>query len=216
LIDSMSAFGALPVDATRLPFDGLASSSNKCLQGVPGVAFVLCREGALAEASGRAPSVSLDLYAQWRALGKNGQWRFTPPTHVVAALHQALVELAAEGGVNGRRQRYEENSRVLIDGMQRIGFEPLLPKALQAPIIVTFHMPKAEGFDFGRFYDGLKQKGYVIYPGKLTTTDTFRIGCIGDLNADDMRAVLVAIEQTLVEMNVTFSNRALTGGARFS
>lgn len=214
LIDSMSGFGALPVDAARLPFDGLASSANKCLQGVPGLAFVLCRETALAETAGRAPSVSLDLHAQWRAMEKDGQWRFTPPTHVVAALQQALAEHAAEGGVEGRRRRYEENCRVLIDGMRRIGFEPLLPAALQAPIIVTFLMPKAAGFDFGRFYDGLKQKGYVIYPGKLTKVDSFRMGCIGDLHPEDMRDVLVAVETTLVEMGVSLHPAALAGGAR--
>ena len=206
LVDSMSGFGALPVDAARLPFDGLASSANKCLQGVPGLAFVLCREAALAEATGRAPSVSLDLHAQWRAMEKDGQWRFTPPTHVVAALQQALAEHAAEGGVEGRRRRYEQNCKTLIDGMRRIGFQPLLPAALQAPIIVTFHMPKATGFDFGRFYDGLKQKGFVIYPGKLTAVDSFRMGCIGDLDADDMRSVLAAVERTLGEMGVSLKS----------
>jgi len=214
LVDSMSGFGALPVDAARLPFDGLASSANKCLQGVPGLAFVLCRETALAETAGRASSVSLDLHAQWRAMERDGQWRFTPPTHVVAALQQALEEHAAEGGVEGRRRRYEENCRVLIDGMRRIGFEPLLPAALQAPIIVTFLMPKAAGFDFSRFYDGLKQKGYVIYPGKLTQVDSFRMGCIGDLHPEDMRDVLVAVETTLVEMGVSLHPAALAGGAR--
>ncbi len=212
LVDSMSGFGALPVDAARTAFDGLASSANKCLQGVPGMAFVLCREAALAETAGCAPSVSLDLYAQWRAMEKDGQWRFTPPTHVVAALQQALAEHAAEGGVDGRRRRYEENCQVLIDGMRRIGLEPLLPTALQAPIIVTFLMPKAAGFDFGRFYDGLKQKGYVIYPGKLTQVDSFRMGCIGDLHPEDMRGVLVAVEKTLGEMGVSLKAQAMAGG----
>lgn len=217
LVDSMSGFGALPVDASRMPFDGLASSANKCLQGVPGLAFVLCREAALAETAGRAPSVSLDLYAQWRAMEKDGQWRFTPPTHVLAALQQALEEHAAEGGVDGRRRRYEQNCQLLVDGMRRMGFQPLLPAPLQAPIIVTFLMPKARGFEFRRFYDGLKQKGYVIYPGKLTAVDSFRIGCIGDLDAGDMQGVLTAVEKTLSEMGValaeTMEHPALTGGA---
>jgi 2-aminoethylphosphonate-pyruvate transaminase len=208
LVDSMSGFGALPVDASRMPFDGLASSANKCLQGVPGLAFVICRQAALDEAAGRAPSVSLDLHAQWQAMQKDGQWRFTPPTHVVAALQQALEEHAAEGGVDGRRRRYEQNCRVLVDGMRRMGFQPLLPAALQAPIIVTFHMPKTPSFDFRRFYDGLKQKGYVIYPGKLTTLETFRIGCIGDLDAGDIQDVLAAVDQTLGEMGVDLTRAA--------
>jgi 2-aminoethylphosphonate-pyruvate transaminase len=218
LVDSMSGFGALPVDASRMPFDGLASSANKCLQGVPGLAFVLCREAALAETAGRAPSVSLDLYAQWRSMQKDGQWRFTPPTHVVAALQQALEEHAAEGGVDGRRRRYERNCQVLVDGMRRMGFQPLLPAALQAPIIVTFHMPKAPGFDFGRFYEGLKQKGYVIYPGKLTAIESFRMGCIGDLDVGDMQGVIAAVDKTLDEMGVDLPRAAdvpaLTGATR--
>jgi 2-aminoethylphosphonate-pyruvate transaminase len=179
---------------------------------------VLCREAALAETAGRAPSVSLDLYAQWRAMEKDGQWRFTPPTHVVAALQQALDEHSAEGGVEGRRRRYEQNCRVLVDGMRQMGFLPLLPEALQAPIIVTFHMPKAPGFNFGRFYEGLKRKGYVIYPGKLTAIESFRIGCIGDLDAADMRGVLAAVEKTLDEMGVALTRAAelptLTGSGR--
>jgi 2-aminoethylphosphonate-pyruvate transaminase len=215
LIDSVSGFGALPVDASRMRFDALACSANKCLQGVPGLAFVLCREAALAETALRAPSVSLDLYAQWRSMQKDGQWRFTPPTHVMAALQRALEEHAAEGGVNGRRRRYEQNCQVLVDGMRQIGFRPLLPAASQAPIIVTFHMPKAPGFDFGRFYEGLKQKGYLIYPGKLRDAESFRIGCIGDLNVGDMRGVLSAVDQTLRDMGVDLTLAADRAAAYF-
>lgn len=218
LVDSMSGFGVLPVDASSLRFDGLASSANKCLQGVPGLAFVLCREAALAETAGRAPSVSLDLHEQWRAMEKDGQWRFTPPTHVVAALAQALKEHAAEGGVDGRRRRYERNCQLLVEGMRQMGFRPLLPAALQAPIIVTFHMPEVPGFDFGRFYEGLKRRGYVIYPGKLTAVESFRMGCMGDLDDGDIQGVLAAVEKTLGEMGVALAkpaeSAALSSGAR--
>ncbi|MFZ0255163.1 MAG: 2-aminoethylphosphonate--pyruvate transaminase [Gammaproteobacteria bacterium] len=202
LIDAMSSFGALPFDAGRIAFEAMASSANKCLQGVPGLAFVLCRESALHQSAGNAPSLSLDLYDQWQAMEMNGQWRFTPPTHVVAALSRALEELASEGGIEGRHRRYQRNCEVLIHGMKGLGFRPILPARWQAPIIVTFAMPGHSGFDFERFYRGLKVKGYVIYPGKLTRTNTFRIGCIGDLDETDIERALEGIRETLEEMHV--------------
>lgn len=202
LIDSMSSFGALPLDAGQLAFEATASSANKCLQGVPGLAFVLCRESALRQSAGNAPSLSLDLYDQWQAMENNGQWRFTPPTHVVAALSRALEELAGEGGIDGRRRRYQRNCEVLIRGMTALGFRPILPARLQAPIIVTFAMPVQCGFDFEAFYRGLKVRGYVIYPGKLTRMNTFRIGCIGDVDETDIAGALEAIRETLEEMRM--------------
>jgi 2-aminoethylphosphonate-pyruvate transaminase len=202
LIDSMSAFGALPVDARDMPFDALAASSNKCLEGVPGLGFVVCRLEALRRCKGNATTLVLDLHDQWQGLERTGQWRFTPPIHVVAALHQAIEEHAAEGGVVGRGRRYADNCRILVDGMRALGFKTLLPDALQAPIIVTFHMPADPHFQFQAFYDRLKDRGYVIYPGKLTVADSFRIGCVGRLNADHMHGVLAAIRETLAEMGV--------------
>jgi 2-aminoethylphosphonate-pyruvate transaminase len=200
LIDAMSSFGAL--SPGRIRFDALAASANKCLEGVPGLAFVIAREEALAAGEGNAPSLALDLFDQWRTMERTGQWRFTPPTHVLAALGQALAEHAAEGGVDGRRARYEENCRILVAGMRELGFEPLLPERLQAPIIVTFGMPADPRFLFEDFYDCLRQKGYVIYPGKLTAAESFRIGCIGRIGAAEMRGALAAISATLAEMGV--------------
>lgn len=202
LIDAMSAFGALPLDARRVPFDAVAASANKCLEGVPGVGFALVRETALGEAAGNAPALSLDLHAQWTAMERTKQWRFTPPTHVLAALDQALAEHEAEGGVAGRGARYRENCRILIEGMRELGFETLLPDHLQAPIIVTFRMPADPRFVFEAFYDRLRQKGYVIYPGKLTVAPSFRIGCIGRLGAPEMQGALEAIRTTLALMGV--------------
>jgi 2-aminoethylphosphonate-pyruvate transaminase len=202
LVDAMSAFGALPIHAGAVPFDALAASSNKCLEGVPGMGFVMIRRSVLEKAAGNAPSLSLDLYEQWKGLEANGQWRFTPPTHVIAAFHQALEEHAAEGGVEGRGGRYRENCRILVDGMRALGFETLLPDALQAPIIVTFRMPADPRFKFQEFYDRLSAKGYVIYPGKLTVADSFRIGCIGRLGAAEMRSALDAIRAVLRELGV--------------
>ena len=202
LIDAMSAFGALPCDAREVTFDALASSCNKCLEGVPGAAFVLCRRPALEEAAGNAHSVALDLHDQWAFMEKTRQWRFTPPTHVIAAFDRALAEHAAEGGIEGRGARYRRNCRVLVDGMRRLGFRPLLPDALQAPIIVTFHTPADPSFDFKVFYEKLRQRGYLIYPGKLTIADSFRVGCIGRLGEDDIRGALAAVRDALDEMGV--------------
>jgi 2-aminoethylphosphonate-pyruvate transaminase len=202
LIDAMSAFGALPIDAKSVTFDALAASSNKCLEGVPGLGFVICRIEALQQAKGNATTLVLDLHDQWQGFEKTGQWRFTPPIHVIVSLHQAIEEHAAEGGVAGRGGRYANNCRILIDGMRALGFKTLLPDHLQAPIIVTFHMPADPQFHFQTFYDRLKDRGYVIYPGKLTVAESFRIGCIGRLNADHMRGVLAAVGEILVEMGV--------------
>jgi 2-aminoethylphosphonate-pyruvate transaminase len=202
LVDSMSAFGALPADAREIPYDALVSSFNKCLEGVPGAAFAVCRTSALEASVGHAHSVVLDLHDQWHFMERTGQWRFTPPTHVVAAFERALAEHAEEGGVAGRGERYRRNCRVLVEGMRGMGFQTLLPDALQAPIIVTFRMPADPRFDFKAFYDGLARRGYLIYPGNLTTIESFRIGCIGRLSADHMRGALGAIRDVLDALGV--------------
>ncbi|MDQ2103600.1 2-aminoethylphosphonate--pyruvate transaminase [Azospirillum isscasi] len=202
LIDAMSAFGALPLDARRVPFEAVAASSNKCLEGVPGMGFVIVRRDALERAKGNAHSLSLDLHDQARGFEANAQWRFTPPTHVLAAFDQALAEHAAEGGVEGRGARYAANCRILVEGMRAMGFRTLLPDHLQAPVIVTFRMPADPAFDFPRFYDQLRERGFVIYPGKLTVADSFRIGCIGRLGAPEMQAAVEAVRATLAGMAV--------------
>ncbi|HKY94553.1 MAG TPA: 2-aminoethylphosphonate--pyruvate transaminase [Kiloniellales bacterium] len=203
LIDAMSAFGALAIDARSIPFDAVVASSNKCLEGVPGIGFCLARKAALEETKGNCPSLSLDLYDQWFAMEGNGQWRFTPPTHAILAFDQALGEFEAEGGQPGRGGRYAENCKILVEGMRALGFQTLLPDRLQAPIIVTFLMPSDPKFHFQSFYDRLRERGFVIYPGKLTVADTFRIGCIGRLGRAEMEGALAAIRAVLGEMGVT-------------
>lgn len=203
LIDAMSAFGALPLDSREIQYDAVVASSNKCLEGTPGMGFCLTRISALEETKGNSPSLSFDLYEQWSAMEKNAQWRFTPPVQVIAGFNQALDEFEAEGGVAGRGGRYAENCKALVDGMRELGFQTLLPDDLQAPIIVTFLMPSDPSFDFQAFYDRLRDRGYVIYPGKLTVAETFRIGCIGKLGVEQMRGVLSAIQDTLAEMGVS-------------
>ncbi len=202
LIDSMSAFGALPLDAPAIHADAIAASSNKCIEGIPGLGFVICRRAVLEKTGGNATTLTLDLHDQWKNFEKTGQYRFTPPIHVIVSFHQALTEFFAEGGQPGRGKRYAENCRVLIDGMRALGFQPLLGDNLQAPIIVTFRMPADPAFKFQAFYDALKDRGYVIYPGKLTVADSFRIGCIGRLYPEHMRGALAAIRDILDEMGV--------------
>ena len=197
LIDAMSAFGALPLSARQIEFDAVVASSNKCLEGAPGIGFCIARKAAMEKTKGNSPSLSLDLYDQWQAMMKTRQWRFTPPTHVLLAFDQALNEFDQEGGVQGRGGRYKKNGDLLISGMRAMGFKTLLPDSLQAPIIITFHMPKNPQFDFASFYDGLRDQGYVIYPGKLTVADSFRIGCIGRLNQEQMQGALDAVRTML-------------------
>jgi len=181
----------------------MVSSANKCLEGVPGMGFAIIRRAALEAARGHCGSLSLDLHDQWAAMEKTGQWRFTPPTHVIAALDQALAEHAAEGGVEGRGARYARNCGILVSGLRALGFVTLLPDALQAPIIVTVRMPADPAFRFETFYDRLAERGYVIYPGKLTVADSFRIGCIGRLGEAEMHGVLDAIRDILKDMGVS-------------
>ena len=202
LLDSMSAFGALPLDLARLPCEALVSSANKCIEGVPGFGFALARKEALAAAEGRCHSLSLDVHAQWAYMEKTGQWRYTPPTHAVAAFLAALELHEAEGGAPGRLARYTANRDALVNGMRRLGFQTLLEDRWLSPIIVTFFNPAHPRFEFGRFYDLLKARGFIIYPGKLTAVDSFRIGCIGRVDAAIMRRLVAAAGAALADLGV--------------
>ncbi len=193
LVDSMSAFGALPLGAALPAIDAIAASANKCLEGVPGVAFVLVRRARLQSCEHRSPSLCLDLFDQWRRREADRQWRFTPPTHVIAALHTALALHRAEGGRAGRGARYAENARRLRQGMVELGFRPLLAEAEQAPIILTFQEPADPRWDFERVYALLVEHGFAIYPGKLTRRPSFRVGCIGQVGPADIDRFLLAM-----------------------
>ncbi len=202
LVDSMSAFGAIPLDVTEIRYEAMVSSANKCIEGVPGFGFIIARKDELEAAKGRSHSLSLDVHAQWAHMNKTGQWRFTPPTHVVVAFLEALRAHVAEGGVAGRGQRYTNNRDVVVAGMRDLGFETLLKDRWLSPIIVTFFCPASPAFEFERFYESMKSKGFIIYPGKLTVADSFRIGCIGQMDGDVMRGVVAAAGECLSEMGV--------------
>ena len=194
IVDCMSSFGGIPVDVNDLGIDFLISSSNKCIQGVPGFGFIIARRSELMRCKGVARSLSLDIYDQWDAMEKgHGKWRFTSPTHVVRAFKQAMDELAAEGGVEARHARYCRNHDVLVEGMRSLGFKTLLKDEVQSPVITSFLYPDKE-FDFKEFYHQLKEKGFVIYPGKISQADTFRIGNIGDVFPEDFSRLIEAIK----------------------
>ncbi len=200
LVDSMSAFGAIDVDAQYV---AMVSSANKCIEGVPGFGFIIAKKDELQAAKGRSHSLSLDVHAQWAHMNKTGQWRFTPPTHVVVAFLEALRAHKAEGGVAARGARYARNRDVVVAGLRALGFETLLDNRWLSPIIVTFFCPADPNFDFTVFYDLMKAKGFIIYPGKLTVVESFRIGCIGRMDENVMRLVVTAAKETLIEMNVS-------------
>ncbi len=202
MVDAMSSFGALALDM-RDGHDVLVSSSNKCIEGVPGFSYVLVKRSMLKASKGRSHSVVLDLYEQWRGLEANGQFRFTPPTHALAAFHQAMQEHQQEGGVAARGTRYARNAQVLVKGMRDMGFSTLLNDTEAGPIIQTFLTPRDPNFDFEQFYESLRTRGFAIYPGKLTKRPSFRIGTIGKLDGKVMASVLAAIRAVLTEMNVT-------------
>ncbi|CAH0530253.1 2-aminoethylphosphonate--pyruvate transaminase [Vibrio hippocampi] len=198
ILDAMSSFGGIPMDIGDLQIDFMISSANKCIQGVPGFGFVIAKQTELEKCQGQARSLSLDLYDQWHCMHTNhGKWRFTSPTHTVRAFYQALIELEQEGGISRRHQRYNRNQQTLVDGMISLGFEPLLPTELHSPIITSFYAPQQDEFEFKTFYELLKQQGFVIYPGKVSHADCFRIGNIGDVHPSDIERLIVAVQNAM-------------------
>jgi 2-aminoethylphosphonate-pyruvate transaminase len=202
IVDAMSSYGAIPIDARTIRFDALIAASGKCLEGVPGMGFVIARRTALEGSVGNSGSLAMDLLDQWQYMQKTGQWRFTPPTHVIAALRAAVNQYREQGGQPARLARYAANCAALVSGMRALGFRTFLPDALQAPIIVTFHSPPDPKYDFTEFYRRVRDRGFVLYPGKLTAVDTFRVGCIGAIGADTLRHAVAAVADVLREMGV--------------
>ncbi|MGU3537347.1 2-aminoethylphosphonate--pyruvate transaminase [Methylobacterium sp. A54F] len=202
IVDAMSSFGALPIDAKRVPFEALIAASGKCLEGVPGMGFVIARAGALEKAAGNCASLALDLHDQHTYMQRTGQWRFTPPTHVVAALHEALLQYDEAGGLPARHDRYAANCAALIGGMERLGFRSFLAPEIQAPIIVTFHAPRDGRYRFVDFYEAVRRRGFILYPGKLTQVETFRVGCIGAITPDDIDRAVAAVADALAEFGI--------------
>lgn len=199
IVDAMSSFGGIPMDIGELGIDYLISSANKCIQGVPGFGFVIANTDKLKMCKGNARSLSLDLYAQWEEMNKDGKWRYTSPTHVVAAFSKAIDELMEEGGVEARFKRYAGNNQSLRDNLEYLGFKAYIGEAAQSPIITTFLFPSEE-FDFEKFYLYVKERGFVLYPGKLTEVNTFRIGNIGEVYEKDIKELCNVIQSYIGEV----------------
>ena len=198
IVDGMSSFGGIPMDVSRLQIDYLISSSNKCIQGVPGFGFVITKKSDLINCEGQSRSLSLDLFDQWTGMEKGkGKWRYTSPTHVVKAFQQALWELNEEGGIESRHERFKQNQKYLVEEMKSLGFKPLLEEHLHSPIITSFYYPKGSNFSFNLFYNYLKEKGYVIYPGKVSKAETFRIGNIGNVDKKHLKGLVGTVEKFL-------------------
>ena len=203
IVDAMSSFGAIEIDARKTRFDALVAASGKCLEGVPGMGFVFIRKTLLDECAGRSQSLAMDLHDQYVYMEKTTQWRFTPPTHVVVALAEAIAQFEAEGGQPARLARYTSNYQTLITGMKKLGFKPFLDPAIQAPIIVTFHAPADSKYDFKTFYAAARARGFILYPGKLTQIETFRVGCIGAIGPDEMEQAVHAMGLALQDMGIS-------------
>jgi 2-aminoethylphosphonate-pyruvate transaminase len=209
IVDAMSSFGALPIDARETKFDALVAASGKCLEGVPGMGFVFLREAVLHACAGNSQSLAMDLHDQHVYMERTGQWRFTPPTHVVVALAEAIAQFEEEGGQPARLARYTRNYHALIDGMARLGFLPFLDPQVQAPIIVTFHAPGDARYDFKTFYAAAKRHGFILYPGKLTQVETFRVGCIGAIGTNEIEQAVEAVARALEDMGIASGEPAI-------
>jgi 2-aminoethylphosphonate-pyruvate transaminase len=209
IVDAMSSFAALEIDARKVRFDALIAASGKCLEGVPGMGFVFLRKDILDGCAGNSQSLAMDLHDQYVYMEKTGQWRFTPPTHVLVALDEAIAQFREEGGQSARLARYVKNYQTLVQGMADLGFKPYLDPSIQAPIIVTFHAPADARYDFRRFYEAAKAHGFILYPGKLTQIETFRVGCIGAIDSVQMQQAVHAVALALKELGIASAAPAL-------
>jgi 2-aminoethylphosphonate-pyruvate transaminase len=214
IVDAMSSFGAIAIDARKTPFDALIAASGKCVEGPPGMGFVFARRSVLERRAGNSTSLALDLHDQWTYMEKTTQWRYTPPTHVVVALDAALAQYEAQGGQPARLARYTANCETLVSGMTELGLRAFLEPKVQAPIIVTFHAPADPHYAFKDFYERVRDKGFILYPGKLTQVETFRVGCIGAIGPDEMRLAVNAVRDTLHEMGIRQVAPTATGAVR--
>ena len=200
IVDAMSSFGGVDIEVGKLGIDFIISSANKCIQGVPGFSFIICNRQKLMESAGKARSLSLDLYDQWKTMEVDGKWRFTSPTHTVLAFAKAIEELKEEGGIPARSKRYYDNNRLLIRKMKDMGIQAYIGEEHQGPIITTFFYPEHHNFSFQEMYEFIKERGYAIYPGKVTDADTFRIGNIGEIYEEDILRLCDIFEEFFARM----------------
>ena len=196
IVDAMSSFAGVEIPVSEWGIDFIISSANKCIQGVPGFSFIICRLDELKKCEGKAVSLSLDLYDQWKGMF-DGKWRFTSPTHVVLAFQKALEEMKEEGGIPARNKRYVENEKLLVEEMGKLGYKTYIDAEHQGPIITTFFYPEDCNYTFKEMYEFIKARGYAIYPGKVTEAETFRIGNIGEIYQEDIEKLISIYKEFL-------------------
>ncbi|MBQ6360753.1 MAG: 2-aminoethylphosphonate--pyruvate transaminase [Lachnospiraceae bacterium] len=196
VVDAMSSFGGVEIPVADWGIDFIVSSANKCIQGVPGFTFIICRLDELKKCEGKSCSLSLDLYDQWKGMF-DGKWRFTSPTHVVLAFAKAMEEMKEEGGIPARSKRYYDNNRFLIEEMEKLGYKTYIDREHQGPIITTFFYPENCSYTFKEMYEFIKERGYAIYPGKVTEAETFRIGNIGEIYKEDIEKLIAIYKEFL-------------------
>ncbi|MGH7067700.1 MAG: 2-aminoethylphosphonate--pyruvate transaminase [Acetobacteraceae bacterium] len=205
IIDAVSAFGALPLDLSTMPeVDAALFTANKCLEGIPGLAFAISPRERLAGRVGEAQSWCLDLADIYVHAERNGtgSFRFTPPAQVLNALSVALDLFAAEGGREHRLARYQANLRTFADGIRAIGLSPYLPRALQGPVVFNVHAPDDPRWDLQSFVDRVKERGFVISNFFDTANPSFRVGLIGALGPEDYREAVAAIDAALKALGI--------------
>jgi len=202
ILDAIASFAAFDLDAPALDLEAIVLSSNKGLESVPGVGFVIAKRASLQAAEGNSASLSLDLHAQWAHMEKTGQWRYTPPTHVIAALATAIRIHEAEGGVRGRHARFHRVWHRLVTAMRQRGFETLISDDHASPIVTTFLEPADPHYTFPSFSTEMRKRGFIVFPGRLTASRTFRIGCMGRITDADVDRLVEAIDGAMQSLGV--------------
>ena len=200
IVDAMSSYGGIPLDVEGAEIDFLISSSNKCIESVPGFSYIIARRESLERARGNARTVTLDLVDQWDGLEKTGQFRFTPPTHSVVAFNHAIDLLVDEGGIDVRYQKYMAYNTYLREEMKKMGFEPYeveIGNESNPPPIITSYRYPTDTFDFEKFYMMLAERKVIIYPGKLTNELLFRVGNIGAITWDDLKYTVLCVKEVV-------------------
>jgi 2-aminoethylphosphonate-pyruvate transaminase len=202
ILDATATMGALPISAATDAISAIVGTSSVCIQALPGLSFCVVKKDLLNSSMGRSQSFSQDLFEEWRNLESSGQFRFSAPTHLVAALQRALKELVEEGGHDARRMRYERNARVVLSGMRKLGFTPLLADENAGPIVQVILAPADGSYNYDHFHAALASRGFSIAPGRIANLATFRVGTAGNLDATTMNAFIDALKDSVGALGI--------------
>jgi len=202
IVDAMSSYAGIPINIKEMNADFLISSSNKCIQGMAGLSFVISRVSSLDKLNNIPPrSLYLDLLGQFQSLKKTNQMRFTPAVQIFYALEQALNEYFEETAIR-RYERYKNSYDVLIRGLKDLGFKLYLPDHLHSKLLTTIYEPTNSAYSFNEMHDYLYEKGYTIYPGKCNNENTFRIANIGQIDQTDIIGFIEKLEAYLIKYGI--------------